>query len=127
MGNAVSVGYLGHADTYVDDKRTARCIYDTATPDSAARLTSLGLLEHVDTQACDLSIGQRKRLELAILLQNEPDLLLFDEPTNHLSLRLCEELIDLLSTWPVAVVIASHDPWVCSRPGWRTFALSKDS
>lgn len=123
---AMNVGYLGHTDTYVHDERTARRIYETATPDSATRLTSLGLLDHVDIQARDLSVGQRKRLQLAILLQNETSLLLFDEPTNHLSLRLCEELIDLLTTWPTAVVIASHDPWVCSRPGWRTFTLSKN-
>lgn len=122
--SATNVGYLGHDDTYVEDQRTARRIYQAATPESATRLTSLGLLDRVDIRACDLSVGQRKRLELAILLEKDPDLLLFDEPTNHLSLRLCEELIDLLTTWPTAVVVASHHPWVRSRVGWRTLDLS---
>ncbi|MBP3088470.1 ABC-F family ATP-binding cassette domain-containing protein [Corynebacterium sp. sy017] len=122
-GNEVSIGYLGHEDLYCQDKRTAREIYDSSTPDAAPRLTSLGLLENVDMAACELSVGQRKRLELGILLQGDHDILLLDEPTNHLSLRLCEELIELLSTWPASVIIASHDPWVRSQHGWRIFSV----
>lgn len=118
-----SVGYLGHDDVYRREKKTARCIYESSTPVAAPRLTSLGLLENVDTPACELSIGQRKRLELGILLQGEHDLLLLDEPTNHLSLRLCEELIDLLGSWPTPVILASHDPWLKSQPGWRLISV----
>ena len=119
----VSVGYLGHEDLYCWDKRTARDIYESSTPEAASRLTALGLLENIDVAACNLSIGQRKRLELGILLQGNHDILLLDEPTNHLSLRLCEELIKLLSTWPSSVIIASHDPWVKSQRGWRAVSV----
>lgn len=118
-----SIGYLGHDDLFRQDKRTARDIYVSSTPDTAARITSLGLLENVDIPTCDLSVGQRKRLELGILLQGQHDILLLDEPTNHLSLRLCEELIELLHGWPASVIIASHDPWVKSQKGWRVVSV----
>lgn len=121
----VSIGYLGHDDLYRKDKKTARDLYEVSTSDVAPRITSLGLLENVDIPTCDLSVGQRKRLELSILLQGDHDVLLLDEPTNHLSLRLCEELISLLSSWPAAVVIASHDPWVKSQRGWREISVVK--
>lgn len=122
-GSEVSIGYLGHEDLYFQDERTARDIYESSTPDGASRLTSLGLLENVDIAVRELSVGQRKRLELGILLQGSHDILLLDEPTNHLSLRLCEELVELLSVWPASVVIASHDPWVKSRHGWRVVSV----
>lgn len=122
-----SIGYLGHDDLYCQDKRTARVIYESSTPDTAPRVTSLGLLENVDLPACELSVGQRKRLELGILLQGDHDILLLDEPTNHLSLRLCEELIGLLNSWPASVIIASHDPWVKSQRGWRVVSIAGPS
>lgn len=122
-GEQISIGYLGHEDLYRTDRRTARKIYEVSTSDEAPRLTSLGLLENVDIPTCELSVGQRKRLELSILLQGDHDVLLLDEPTNHLSLRLCEDLIRLLSSWPTSVVVASHDPWVKSQRGWRKISV----
>lgn len=63
-----------------------------------------------------LSVGQRRRLALAVLLADPPDVLLLDEPTNHLSLLLVTQLEDALGDYPGAVVIASHDRWL--RRSW---------
>lgn len=122
--HTASIGYLGHTDLYVNDERSPRTIYEASVSPEATRLSALGLLSDIDNPANELSVGQRKRLELAIVLMNEPSLLLFDELTNHLSLRLCEELLDLLTNWPTAVVIATHDPWVMSLTGWQTYSLT---
>jgi macrolide transport system ATP-binding/permease protein len=62
-----------------------------------------------------LSVGQRRRLALAMLLADPPHLLLLDEPTNHLSLSLADELEHALGRAPGAVVIASHDRWIRRR------------
>ena len=63
-----------------------------------------------------LSVGQRRRLDLAVLLADPPDVLLLDEPTNHLSLLLVTELERSLPDYPGAVIVASHDRWL--REGW---------
>jgi len=60
----------------------------------------------------ELSVGQRRRLALALLVANPPELLLLDEPTNHLSPRLADELEEALGTGPGAIVVASHDLWL---------------
>lgn len=64
-----------------------------------------------------LSTGQQRRLELAVLLADTPDLLLFDEPTNHYSLLLATQLEAAIPRYPGAVIVASHDRWL--RRTWR--------
>ncbi|MFE5939668.1 ribosomal protection-like ABC-F family protein [Streptomyces sp. NPDC056470] len=56
-----------------------------------------------------LSAGQRRRLALARLLARPVDLLLLDEPANHLALGLVEELEEALEQWAGALVVVSHD------------------
>jgi len=88
----------------------------------AVPLRSLGLLAPRDTArpVGELSVGQRRRLALALLVADPPDVLLLDEPTNHLSPRLADELEEALGTGPGAVVVASHDRWLRARwPGLR--------
>ncbi|MFD9634306.1 ATP-binding cassette domain-containing protein, partial [Streptomyces violascens] len=79
--------------------------------EQAALLLAYGLLRerdlHVPVGA--LSAGQRRRLALARLLARPADLLLLDEPANHLALGLVEELEEALARWDGAVVIVSHD------------------
>ncbi len=57
-------------------------------------LTTTGLLdrEALRTPVQRMSQGQQRRLDLAVRLAARPDLLLFDEPTNHLSAALVDEL-----------------------------------
>ncbi|MBI5095864.1 MAG: ABC-F family ATP-binding cassette domain-containing protein [Candidatus Hydrogenedentes bacterium] len=56
-----------------------------------------------------LSGGQRTRLMLALVLLQDADLLLLDEPENHLDLEAREWLEDFLKGWPRTFVIISHD------------------
>lgn len=71
----------------------------------------------------ELSVGQQRRLALAVLLANPPDILLLDEPTNHFSLSLVTELENALNHYPGTVVIASHDRWLRERWAGNRFAL----
>lgn len=57
----------------------------------------------------NLSGGQRKRLSLAKLLIDEPDIYLLDEPTNHLDIETIEWLEKLLTTGQKTTLIVSHD------------------
>ena len=58
---------------------------------------------------CHLSGGQQTRALLARLLLEKPDLLMLDEPSNHLDAEAIEWLEHTLSEWDGAVLVASHD------------------
>lgn len=75
-------------------------------------LLTLGLFREEDlaVPVAALSAGQRRRLELARLVTRPADVLVLDEPTNHVSLALVEEVEQALAGYPGAVVAVSHDP-----------------
>ncbi|MET8318524.1 ATP-binding cassette domain-containing protein [Micromonospora sp. NPDC005189] len=123
------IGLLRQDSVFPDARRTARQIFDAtvgAQRAEAVPLSSLGLLAtaDLDRPVAELSVGQRRRLGLAVLVADPPDLLLLDEPTNHLSPRLCDELEEALGTGPGAIVVASHDRRLRSRWSGREVTLA---
>ncbi|MCX6026655.1 MAG: ABC-F family ATP-binding cassette domain-containing protein [Chloroflexi bacterium] len=76
-------------------------------------LRGLGFAEHeFDLPLAALSGGQKKLVGLAKLLIEQPELLLLDEPDNHLDLRGKQFLEQLIADYPGAVVIVSHDRYL---------------
>ncbi|MDK0524414.1 ribosomal protection-like ABC-F family protein [Streptomyces sp. ML-6] len=77
----------------------------------AAQLLALGLFREEDLHVpvASLSAGQQRRLQIAILVTRPADLLVLDEPTNHIALDLVEDLQAALVAYPGAVVAVSHD------------------
>ncbi|MDW5326448.1 ABC-F family ATP-binding cassette domain-containing protein [Plantactinospora sp. KLBMP9567] len=67
------------------------------------------------TPVSDLSGGERRRLQLLRLLAAEPNVLLFDEPTNDLDTDTLAALEDLLDSWPGTLIVASHDRYLVER------------
>jgi macrolide transport system ATP-binding/permease protein len=116
----VRVGLLAQ-ESPAPSRRRAYEVYDAALarmvstgalgePDRVP-LAQLGLLGSRDAARTvhELSTGQQRRLDLAILLAARPHVVLLDEPTNHLSIALVDELTAALATAPAAVVLATHD------------------
>jgi ATP-binding cassette subfamily F protein 3 len=77
----------------------------------------------MDRPMKELSGGWRMRAELARILLMSPDLLLLDEPTNHLDLPAIQWLEDLLTTYPAALVLISHDKAFLDRLTKRTIEV----
>ncbi|WP_253810956.1 ABC-F family ATP-binding cassette domain-containing protein [Nocardia amikacinitolerans] len=74
-------------------------------------LSRLGLLDAtaLHTPVARMSQGQQRRLHLAMCLAEQPDLIMLDELTNHLSATLVDELTQALNATACAVVVATHD------------------
>ncbi len=67
------------------------------------------------TPVGELSGGERRRLQLMLILLAEPNVLLLDEPTNDLDIETLTELEDLLDSWPGSVLAVSHDRYFLER------------
>jgi ABC transport system ATP-binding/permease protein len=75
------------------------------------------------TPVGELSGGERRRLQLLMLLMAEPNVLLLDEPTNDLDIETLTELEDLLDSWPGSLVVVSHDRYFLERVTDHVVAL----
>ncbi|MGW6647482.1 ABC-F family ATP-binding cassette domain-containing protein [Streptomyces iakyrus] len=130
--SGLTVGLLAQDTAFERLDRTVRETYELSLgPERAEKvpLGSLGLMQEADLgkPVGHLSVGQRRRLALALLVARPPQLLLLDEPTNHLSPRLCDELEEALGTpGRGAIVVASHDRWLRRRWQGRELRLEGD-
>ncbi len=89
-----------------------------------AILHGLGFHEENFTQPIEqLSGGQQNRLLLAKLLLTEADLLLLDEPSNHLDIQATEWLENHLAGSSQAMIIVSHDRYLLDKVATRTLEL----
>ena len=75
--------------------------------------------DDVFKRICDLSGGEKVRLALCKILRKKPNILILDEPTNHMDIIGKETLERLLSNYTGTVITVSHDRYfinrVCSR------------
>ena len=78
------------------------------------------------TRVQDLSGGERRRLQLARLLMDEPNVLVLDEPTNDLDIDTLQQLEDLLDGWAGTLVVVSHDRYLVERVCDSVHALFGD-
>ncbi|WP_460943446.1 ABC-F family ATP-binding cassette domain-containing protein [Okibacterium endophyticum] len=113
---------------YPEPSETPHTIYERVLGPKRSEqvpLTTLGLIARrdADRPVGMLSIGQQRRLALALIIARPPHVFLLDEPTNHLSLSLATELEKALGTYPGAVLVASHDRWLRRRWQGEVLAL----
>ncbi len=73
-----------------------------------------------------LSGGERRRLQLVMVLATKPNLLVLDEPTNDLDLDTLRALEAFLDEWPGALVVASHDRTFLDRTVDHVLAIAAD-
>ncbi|PWV80669.1 ABC-F family ATP-binding cassette domain-containing protein [Nocardia neocaledoniensis] len=129
---AARIALIGQEVPAWEPEQTAQQLYDRHArqldPHGAApvSLAATGLLERRarHTAVGRLSQGQQRRLHLALRLADRPDLLLCDEPTNHLSVALVDELTEALTGTGAAVVVATHDRQLLrDLAGWPRLEL----
>jgi ATP-binding cassette subfamily F protein uup len=97
--------------------------------ETAARsiIDELGLAAHIDAAVGQLSGGQRKRVAMARALVDRPDLLILDEPTNHIDTDTIAWLEEYLARIPTALLLVTHDRYFLDRLIGRVIELDRGS
>ena len=124
------VGYLPQEANDLDLERTVletyrygQVGYEAAF---VAKLIGYGLfrLEDIHKRVGQLSVGQQRKLEIARLMAQQPNVLLLDEPTNYISLDVLEAFESAILNFPGPVIAVSHDRWFIQRFGGQVWELS---
>lgn len=107
-----------------------RTTYTFGAGSKATELTPGQLLERLgfssaqlSTPVKDLSGGQQRRLQLLLILLEQPNCLIMDEPTNDLDTDMLAALEDLLDSWPGTLIVVSHDRYFLERVTDQQYAI----
>lgn len=107
-----------------------RTSFTVGSGSKAQELTPGQMLERMgftsaqlSTPVKDLSGGQKRRLQLLLILLDQPNVLILDEPTNDLDTDMLAAMEDLLDSWPGTLIVVSHDRYFLERVTDQQYAI----
>ena len=120
VGPSIRIGYLAQDQETLDPESspldTVRLAHRCAEGEAVSLLMKfLFPYEHVRRANKLLSGGERTRLQLLLLMLQQPNLLVLDEPTNHLDIDSVEALEAALEEFEGTVCVISHDRYFLDR------------
>ena len=120
IGSNILIGYIPQTITFKDDKATildiareSYCGSETHLRASLAKFMFNG--ENVFKRVGTLSGGEKVRLKLFELMQKNVNLLIMDEPTNHIDITTQEVLEEALKEYPGTILFISHDRYFINK------------
>ncbi len=78
---------------------------------------------HLSAYVGELSGGQKRRLQLLLILLSQPNVLILDEPTNDVDHEMLTAMEDLLDSWPGTLIVVSHDRYLVERVTDQQYAI----
>jgi len=104
--------------------------YNTRYEIDGKELTPAQMLERLgfsaaqlSTPVSDLSGGQKRRLQLMLILLDKPNVLILDEPDNDLDIDMLAVVENLLDSWPGTLLLITHDRHLMERVTDDQFAV----
>ena len=80
-----------------------------------------------DRQIKTFSGGEKTRIAFAKLLMKKPDLLILDEPTNHMDIEIIEWLEDYLKKYPGAIFCITHDKYFINKIAEKIYEIDQNT
>lgn len=117
----IQIGYLKQEDNYHQMDKTVLDYYTEHftgfLEDHITNILSSGLFdyEELHLKVGQLSPGQFRKLQIIKMMASEPNMLLVDEPTNHLSIEVMAHLEQAMGDFIGPIVVVTHDRWLINR------------
>ena len=119
-GTNVNIGYLPQ-DLEFQNKNEIFINYflkksEKTLTDARKILNRFGFYnEEINLEINNLSPGMRARGKIALMLANNPNLLILDEPTNNIDLEILEEFEKALKNYKGTIIFVSHDEYFIEK------------
>ncbi len=129
LGSSVQAGYLSQTQDELDPGQSPFDLLASITGMNETEIRAylhkyLFTSDNVFLPARLLSLGERTRLSLAAFIAQGKNLLLMDEPLNHLDIPSREQFESALETFNGTVLIVAHDRYFIERYATSTWELS---
>lgn len=126
MGQTTAIGYYRQEeDAFDEEKRLLDIVKDVAEVVTVAGGATISVSQFLTkfgfppkqqhTPVAKLSGGERRRLQLLMILIKSPNFLILDEPTNDLDIVTLNTLEEFLDNFPGCLIIVSHDRYFMDR------------
>ena len=130
--NGLRTGYLPQNPVFEEDLSVLQQVFKGISSDlqqireyeAKSILTRLGIIDF-DAKVGTLSGGQKKRVAMAAALINPVDLLILDEPTNHIDNNAVDWLEKLLNSRTGALLMVTHDRYFLDRVANRIIEIDR--
>lgn len=114
------IGYLSQEVTELDEDSTILELFDFSNRKEQGELrTKLNLMgfnsESLSKKIGCLSLGERMKLKLLLMINQKCELLILDEPTNHIDLHVREQLEEMLESYNGTIILVTHDRYMMEK------------
>lgn len=128
VGPSMKIGYSAQQQETLDDSQTVvQQVREVAPMSNQAAFVLLSALlfdrEDMDKLVGDLSGGERNRLQIARLMATKPNLLILDEPTNHMDIQSQEAVEEALEEFQGTLLVVSHDRYFLDKLAERVIEI----
>lgn len=132
LGKNVVIGYFDQKLESLKENNTVYEEFSEYFPDyndfqvRSALASFLFYSEDMNKKISVLSGGEKVRLELAKIINKNPNFLILDEPTNHLDIKSREKLESILKNYPGTILFVSHDRYFVQKIADSLLVFDKD-
>lgn len=116
---------LDYEKNLIDTIRDAKALYEHQAVSFLGKFQFPYLKAHTQTVG-SLSGGERSRLQMALLMLEEPNFLLLDEPTNNIDIQSAEVLEEALNSFNGTLLVISHDRYFLDKVVDKTVELNPE-
>lgn len=114
------IGYLSQEVTGLNENSTILELFDFNDRKEQGELrTKLNLIgfnsESLSKKIGCLSLGERMKLKLLLMINQKCELLILDEPTNHIDLHVREQLEEMLESYNGTIILVTHDRYMMEK------------
>lgn len=114
------IGYLSQEVTGLNENATILELFDFNNRKEQGELrTKLNLMgfnaESLSKKIDHLSLGERMKLKLLLMINQKCELLILDEPTNHIDLHVREQLEEMLESYNGTIILVTHDRYMMEK------------